>query len=117
MSMETRRLEFANALSTVADVTGYDIRPDVLSEGDAWPLLGRPAARHRSGSSYEITWLIRVVAPQDERAAVRWWDLRWPHLWEAIHPIAFVDGFDPVLLDASGGPGLFAYEITCRAEE
>lgn len=115
--MEMRRLEFAAALNAVPDVTGHDMRPEVLSEGDAWPLLGRPGARHKSGTAYEITWLIRVVTPQDERAAVRWWDLRWPYVYTVLSPIAFVDGFDPVLIEVSGGPGLFAFEVTCRAEE
>jgi hypothetical protein len=116
MTMTQRRMELAAALECVPDVTGYPFRPEVLAEGAAWPILGRPAATHKAGSAYEITWLVRVVTPQDEVAATKWFDVRWPYLYEALTPVGFVLGFDAVLLDASGGT-LFAFEITLRSEE
>lgn len=117
MGLEQQRNQLASALNAVPDVTGHAYRPDVLSEGDAWPILGRPGLTRDAGTAFKVTWLVRVVMPQDERAATRWWDARWPYLFEALSPIGLVLAADPVLLDAAPGPGLFAFEITLQAEE
>ena len=116
MSLEDKRVEIANALGAVPNVIGYAYRPEILIEGAGWPILARPAARHMSGDAYLVTWLVRVVTPSDEVAATRWWDTRWPFVYEALRHVGFIEGFDPVLLDA-GGSTVFAFEIVLRTEE
>lgn len=114
MSLAGKRFEIAAALSTVTGVTGHASRPAAAMPGDAWPLLG-PMARGM-GSAFEVTWLVRVLLPQDEIAAMEWLDAHWAGLFFALSPIGFVDSAIPVSLPVAGGEQ-FAFEITLRGEE
>jgi hypothetical protein len=108
------RMALADALSTVADVRGYDYRPAAPKTGDAWPLLG-PLDRDE-GNAFMVTWRVHVLLPQDERQASQWWDAHWAALYFALKPQAFVVRAEPITLPAAGGEQL-AFEITLRAEE
>lgn len=114
MSLSGKRAEIAHALSTVAGVHGYEKRPDVPVEGDAWPLFG-PAERD-AGTAFAQTWGIRVIVPQDEYAAADWWDLHWTALFYALEPIGHVTRSEPVTFPVNG-TDVLAFQITMIAEE
>lgn len=113
MSLEDKRQEFADALSTVGDVTGFPYRPATPRAGDAWPLLS--SMERGPGSTFEDTWRVRVFLPQDERLASQWIDSHAEALFVAVNPVAFIERFEPVTLTA-GTTSQFALEITCRSE-
>lgn len=115
MSLTAKRQEFADALSMVDGVHGYPYPPNPLREGDAWPV--GPSLDRQGGTAFEATWAIRVVAPQDERAAAEWFDGLWPDVFTALERVAFVDRAAPIRITNPGQPDLLAFEITARAEE
>lgn len=115
MSLIGVRGTIAQALSTVPDVTGHEYRPTVPDTGDAWPVLG-PGDRG-AGTSFMVTWAVRVFMPQDEQSASMWWDAHWPALFEALERYAgTVDRFAPVLIQTQAGDQL-AFEIAIRTGE
>ncbi|HEY9522837.1 MAG TPA: hypothetical protein VIR33_06335 [Thermopolyspora sp.] len=113
MSFGTTRAELAAQLSTVAGVTGYAKRPTILKPGDAYPLLG--GIGDRSGSAFQVTWRVIVILGKDEAAAIDKAEALLPELFEAIDPVAYVDGATPFAVPTQGGE-LFALEITTRSE-
>lgn len=113
MALTGRRQEIADALSTVAGVTGYPHRPTSLRPGDGWPLLG--SLDRADGHSFEVTWRVLVVLPQEPRAASDWADNNYELLFDALTPIGFVDRIEPVALPASGTEQ-YALQITMRGE-
>jgi hypothetical protein len=115
MGIAEKRQEFADALSTVDGVHGYPYPPNPLREGDAWPV--GPVLTREAGTAFMATWRIRVVLPSDERAAAAWFDERWPDLFFAINPVAFVDQAVPVTIAEDQGATVLGIEITARAEE
>lgn len=115
MSLVGLRGTIASVLSTVDGVTGHEYRPEVPNDGDAWPVLG-PGDR-QAGTSFMLTWAVRVFMPQDERAASMWWDAHWPAIFFALEQgVATVDRFTPVLIPTQAGDQL-AFEITIRTGE
>lgn len=113
MTLIAKRAEFATALSTVDDVTGYAYRPATPKTGDAWPLLG-PLERD-DGLAFMVTWRVIVLLPSDERDASAFIDAHFEDLVDALEPIAFVDGATPVGRPAEAGSE-YALEITTRSE-
>ena len=113
MSFEATREELAAQLSTVEGVKGYAKRPTILTPGDAWPLLG--SIGDRSGAAFQVTWRVIVILGKDEAAAIDKAEALLPELFEAIDPVAYVDGGQPFAVPTQGGE-LFALEITARSE-
>jgi hypothetical protein len=111
MTLIGKRQEIATALSGVPEVTGYPFRPTAANVGDAWPILG-PLDR-ASGTAFTVTWLIRVLMPQDEEAASAWWDQHWPHLFEVLEVVGAVSRAYAVAL----ANDQLAFEIVLTAEE
>jgi len=115
MSLAGIRARIAAALSTVDGVTGHEHRPAGYAEGDAWPVLG-PGDR-AAGDAFQLTWGVRVIAPQDEAAADAWWDERWPALYEVIQRgVGHVLQFVPISIPAQGGD-LLGFQINFVTEE
>lgn len=115
MSIHDQREAIAAALSAVADVHGYAKRPQSMTIGDAWPVLG-PGDRE-AGTAFMLSWSVRIVTPQDEDSAEDWWDAHWPALFFALDKgVGFVDRFEKVLISTSAGD-MLAYQITMRTEE
>lgn len=114
MSLVGKRTAIAQALSGVAGVSGYPVRPVAPNVGDAWPLLG-PLER-AAGTAFEVSWLVRVMVPQDDMGACEWWDAHWPHLFEALEPLGSVDRATPGSIVVSGADQL-VFEILFRTEE
>jgi hypothetical protein len=113
MTFATTRAELAAQLSTVEGVTGYDKRPTILRPGDAYPLLG--SVGDRSGMAFQVTWRVIVVLGNDEAAAIDKTEALLPELFEAIEPVAYVDGAQPFAVPTQGGE-LICLEITARSE-
>ena len=115
MSIVQGRAALADALSTLGEhgIRGHEYRPFTPRSGDGWPLLGK--LEHGPGGAFEATWRVLVVLPADERLASDRTDELVPLLAEALIPVGFVDSFEPVALQTSGGD-TFALQITIRSE-
>jgi hypothetical protein len=113
MSLIGKRAEIANAL-TGAGFHGYEKRPVEPVEGDCWPSI--PSLIRDAGDAFIVTWQVRVVTPQDEQAALDWWDIHWPTLYYALKPVLFVTGAAPIVLATAAGD-LLAYAINGTVEE
>lgn len=113
MSLQGVRAAFAAALSDVAGVTGYEYRPAVPAEGDAWPLLGQLA--RGPGLSFDATWRVLVALPADEEAASLWTDMHLEQLVDALDPVAFVTAVTPVALPTDVGD-MLALQFTMDRE-
>jgi hypothetical protein len=111
MTLVGKRQELANALSGVPDVRGFPFRPTSPDVGDAWPIMG-PLDR-AAGTAFLVTWLVRVLVPQDEQDASTWFDEHWPHLFEALEVHGSVSRAVPVVLSQDQ----LAFEIVLTAEE
>jgi len=114
MSLPEKRLELAESLSTIEDVTGYEYRPRVIKPGDAWPLIARYDFVEGQ-SVLQATWHVFVALPSDERVASDWIDRMVCEVPEALRDAVFVDTIEPVTIQTSGGD-LFALQITARSE-
>lgn len=113
MSRAETRQEIADALSTVAAIQGYPARPDVMSEGDAWPQWrgSVPKAYAR-----EHTWAVLIVLPSaDDVSADSFADEYEDALADALRPVMTVDSFAPAEISTEAGP-LYALLITGRSE-
>jgi len=107
------RAALAVALTDVAGVTGYELRPSVLKAGDAWPLLG--TADRGPGDAWSATWRVIVCLGGDEAFAQTLLDDVLPDLVDVLDPVAYVEQATPVTVATSAGE-LFAVEVRCRAE-
>lgn len=114
MSLESSRAEIANALSTVAGITGYQKRPNPPVEGDAWPLWS--GSDRADGSAFLPTWSVRILVPQDEAAATDWWDDHRDAVLDALRPVLYVQRVAPAAIAASGSD-LLIIEISGITEE
>ena len=110
--MSTRE-DIREALTDVDGVSPAAYRPTVLKTGDAWPLLS--LLERGDGWAFTRTWRVFVVLPQDERAASDRFDALVPDLLDALEPIGYVDRFEPVKIETSGGD-LLALAVTLRSE-
>lgn len=114
MSLHGKREELAAVLAGVADVRGYAYRPSTPTIGDAWPLLG--TLDRAAGTAFVAAWRVRVLLPQDEKAATDWLDAHWPDLFYALERVGSVDRATPIMLPSASGEQ-YAFEIILRAEE
>lgn len=112
-TLSTARARLSAALSTVTGTKGFPTRPPAPKEGDAWPILSE--LERGPGAAFMIHWVVRVVLPPDEIKASQWIDDHLDLLYDGLEPVAFVDGFRPVLLPTAGGDQ-YALEITLRSE-
>jgi len=113
MSLSGKRQEFATALSTVVGVTGYSYPPGNPRPGDAWPVwqgstVGEDRIQFTNG------WSVFVMLPQEQRAADEWIDSHDQALYDAIQPVAYIDGFAPAIL--SPNSTVYGLLITTRSE-
>ena len=111
--MITNRETIAAALSTVAGVTGYATRPDILSSGDAYPLVD--TMLRGPGAAFETRWRVIVILAGDEYDAIDQLDSLAPAITEALAAVAFVDSVTPIAVSTSAGD-LFAAEFIARSE-
>lgn len=96
------RAEIATALSTVSGVTGHALRPSVLGEGDAWPILSA-IVRSEYGNAWAGSWRVLVLLPADEATAVTRTDDLFDDITDALAPLMAVDLVEPVLLQTEAG--------------
>lgn len=113
MSLAGKRQEFADALSTVDDVTGYPYRPGEPRPGDAWPRWGGNTIAE-DNIQFTNGWQVIVYLPQDERAADEWIDEHDQALYDAIQPVAHIEGFAPANLSPAGT--VYGLLISTRSE-
>jgi len=114
MSFTSKRQDIADALSTVDGVNGFAKRPSIPNVGDAWSVMG--GMERAAGDAFLVTWLVRVLCPQDDEAAVTWWDEHWESLFYALKPHGHITRTDPIVLAVERTDQL-AYQITMTAEE
>jgi hypothetical protein len=113
VSITGKRQAIADALSTVDGVSGFLYRPTTPKPGDAWPLLG--SAERAAGLAFLVTWRVHVLLPQDEVQASVWLDQHVGDLVDALNPVGYVAGFQPITLPASGSDR-FGFEFSLRSE-
>jgi hypothetical protein len=117
MTTAGKRAEIAAAISAVPGCRGWERRPSAPNAGDGWtrgsPVLDRADA---GGDAFLAVWSVVVLAPQDEDAAMDWWDRTWPPLYFALKPVGYVTRAEPVVLGSPEGDRI-AYMITLSAEE
>jgi hypothetical protein len=113
MSLTEDRQEFADALSSVDDVTGHPYRPRTLPTGAAWPLL--QGLDRGPANDYETTWRLVVILPSDEVRASEWFDAHHEPITEALADIGYVDRVEPGLVATDSGD-LEAMFLTVRRE-
>jgi len=114
VSLAGKRQEFADALSTVDDVTGYAYRPADPRAGDAWPVWGG-SDRDDDRLPFTTSWRVVIQLPQEERASDEWIDAHEQDLFDAISPVAFIDGFAPANLGGQNST-VYGLVITTRSE-
>lgn len=112
MSLTTKRQEFTAALSTVEGVQGYDYKPTTPRAGDAWPQW-RGMSRSEE-VQFTNAWVVVVYLPQDERSAEQWVEEHIAGLYDAINPVAFIDGFSAANLSQTGQQ--YGLVISTRSE-
>lgn len=112
MSLLAKRQQFTDALSTVEGVKGYDYKPTTPRAGDAWAQW-RGMSR---GEEVQFTnaWAVVVYLPQDDRGAEQWVEAHIADLYDAINPVAFIDGFAAANLSPTGQQ--FGLVISTRSE-
>jgi hypothetical protein len=113
MSLAGKRQEFADALSTVPDVRGHAYRPGAPRAGDAWPTWGGSTIGE-DNVQFTNGWQVVVYLPQDERAADDWVDAHDQALYDAIQPVAHIEGFAPANLSSTGT--VYGLVIATRSE-
>jgi len=114
MTWQTTRAEISAALSTVAGVTGYELRPTAPKAGDAWATWAG-VERGPARSAWAALWrVIVILGPQEEDAVVQA-DTLLPDLVDTLSAVTWVDGAEPVIVTTDSGP-LMALEITTRSE-
>ncbi len=111
--MITNRETIAAQLSTVAGLTGYAKRPDVLIEGVAYPLVDQ--LTRGPGYRFGTTWRVLVVLSPDEFTAADSLDELAPLVTEALVPVLFIDSVTPIAIPTEGGE-LFVAEFLGRSE-
>lgn len=111
MSISGDRQALADALSTVAGVTGSKYRPTVLTPGAAWPLV---QSIDRT-QDFEVTWRAIVVLPSDERKASEWFDAHHEEVADALEDFGYVERIEPGIVATDAGD-LEAMFVTVRKE-
>jgi hypothetical protein len=109
----TSRASIAEALSTVAGVTGYTDRPKATKPGDAWPLVD--SLTRVIGDAFETRWRIAVTIANDVGTATDRFDELIPLVTQALKPVLYVDSARPITVPSEAGD-LFGVEIIGRSE-
>jgi hypothetical protein len=112
MSLSAKRLAFKAALNTVTGVRAYEFKPDTPKAGDAWPQW-RGMERGEE-VLFTSTWAVVIFLPQDDKAAERWVEAHITDLYNALTPVAFIDGFAAANLSLTGQQ--FGLVISTRSE-
>lgn len=111
--MITTRQSIADALSTVAGVTGYAKRPKTTKAGDAWPLVDQ--LTRGPGLAFQTTWRIAVALASDVGTATDQFDTIVPAVTQALTQVAYVDLARPLSIPTEAGD-LYGVEIIARSE-
>lgn len=111
--MITNRQSIADALSTVAGVTGYPKKPTAVKPGDAWPLID--VLTRGPGSAFQTTWRIAVTLSPDQVKAGDMLETVVPEVTQALHEVAYVDLARPLAIPTEAGD-MFGCEIIARSE-
>lgn len=111
MSLADDRQDIADAVSTIAGVTGHRYRPAPVMAGAAWPLL---SAIQRS-PEFEVTWMVVVALPTGERRASDWMDANHDALCDALEEFGVVERLEPGNLATEAGD-MDVMIITVRKE-
>ncbi len=103
------RAAFADALTSVSGVKGYQWKPSAPKVGDGWPRW--QGSEHLAPGAMQTTWQIVILLPVDERAQQEWIESRLEQLIDALTEAAdaFVVGVEPGT--ATDRPALM---INCR---
>lgn len=111
--MITSRQSIADALSTVAGVTGYAKRPKATKPGDAWALVNQ--LTRGPGASFQTEWRIAITIADDPITAADKFDSLIPEVTQALQAVAYVDSARPIAVPTEAGD-LYGAEILARSE-
>ena len=116
MSNAETRQAIAEAMTTVAGITGYPTTPSTPRVGDAWPQWR--GAERAGGSAYTNTWNVLVVLPQDDEVTADGFaDTHFDDIHDALEPVLFIDGMQPAEIPVSDqSRPMLALLITGRSE-
>lgn len=109
----TTRQTIAEALSTVAGLTGYAKRPDVLTEGVGWPLI--QSLNRGPGQAFQTTWRVIVLLSGDESTAYDQLDEFVAVIPDALQELLYVDSITPTAFPTEAGD-LYGFAIIARSE-
>lgn len=111
MSLADDRQRFADALSTVTDVTGHTHMPSTLNTGDAWPRW--TGSDREDGRAFLHLWDVAVVLPVDDIETGTWTDDHLDALVDALEAnVGFVERVEPVVLPQNQ----FGLRLTVRGD-
>lgn len=111
--MITNRQTIADALSTVAGLTGYAKRPEVLGEGVGWPLVQQ--LDRGPGQAFQTTWRVIVLLSGDEDTAYDQLDTFTAAVPDALRAVLYVDSITPTAVTTDAGD-LYGFELIARSE-
>lgn len=94
MSMANDRADLADLLDAIDGINGEEYRPDVLTDGDAWP---RFVGYDRGpGFDFEATWEVVVVAPDlQDQDFFDWFAGFYQVITDALEEFAIVERIEP----------------------
>lgn len=113
MSLTADRAAMQVLLSGVDGVKGFQYRPNVISDGDAWPML--ESLDDPEATAFVATWRVLVVLPPDEVKASEWFSDHYEPIAEALADFGYIDRIEPGLIATEGGD-LQAMFLTVRKE-
>lgn len=109
----TTRQSIADALSVLENVNGYPKKPDVVTIGDAWPLVD--SLERGPGQAFQTRWRIALVLGADVETATDQLDELVPAVCEALVAEVYVDSARPLSIPVEAG-SLYGCEIIARSE-
>lgn len=115
MSLTQDRADIAAAIDVVADMTGYDDTPPMLSVGDCWV---RWAGYEASGAplTFLTTWKIDIICGGTPTDAIAFLDSHLADVLDAIDHLVFLVGVAPVEFQIPSNGVLYGAEITAQKE-
>ena len=115
MSLASKRLALAAALSTVDGITGYPKRPTVITVGSAWVLWRGMEPDADQPIAWRHTWAVAVVVGDTEDAADAFVAERAGDVADALHAELYVTSIQPSVLPVESG-AMFAITVTGESE-
>lgn len=101
--MNPQRKAIADAMSRVDGVTGYEVMPDVIAPGAAWPQWTQTIPR--TACSSDVTWYVLVALPPDTASAIEAADSLVDAVMSALTDLGTVELAEPVELAGTDPAG------------